>query len=59
MFIKNRGSVSVFSIRTHNAIYLECHTGDSGDIGKGRTYADCIGLLTALRGVGTASHLWF
>ena len=40
-------------------LYLECHTGDSGDIGKGRTYADCIGLLTALRGVGTASHLWF
>jgi len=40
-------------------LYLECHTGDSSDIAKGRTYADCIGLLTALRGVGTASHLWF
>mmetsp|Transcript_10962 Transcript_10962/g.18648 ORF Transcript_10962/g.18648 Transcript_10962/m.18648 type:complete len:214 (+) Transcript_10962:473-1114(+) len=40
-------------------IYLECHTGDVGDIGKGRMYEDCIAILVALRGMGIASHLWF
>ena len=41
-------------------LYLECHTNDNnGDIAKGRSYADCIALLAAMRGVGTVSHLWF
>lgn len=40
-------------------VYLECHTGDSGDIAKGRTYEDCITMLVALRGMGVAAHLWF
>lgn len=40
-------------------LYLECHTGDSGDIGKGRSYDDCVTMLAAMRGMGVASHLWF
>ena len=40
-------------------MYLECHPGDVGDIGKGRTYEECITMLVALRGMGVAAHAWF
>ena len=40
-------------------MYLECHPGDGvGDIGKGRTYEECITMMVALRGMGVAAHVW-
>ena len=40
-------------------LYLECHSGDVSDIAKGRTFAECITMLVALRGMGVAAQLWF
>ena len=40
-------------------IFVECHHEAQGDIGKQRSFADCVTMVEALRGLGVAAHLWF
>lgn len=40
-------------------MYLECHTAEMGDIGKHKSYSDCVTIVKAFEGVGTSTYIWF